>query len=181
MADYVTVDGEDLAGHTVKMSLPFDHFTSFRAVVDGLTRPVARAVAAQKLRAWVEGRNDVRPSRDDLKRWVGVLLSERPELLERPTEAEFDALKAQYAKSQKVITDLIGERDEVRRLLDEVRRERDDLARQLDAVRAAALAEAPDDTDMTPGEFRARQSAGVNVTLQVPTVAELRGDRSGVR
>jgi hypothetical protein len=102
VTDEIRLDGENLADHTVRVTTAH--------------------IAAARLTAWVHGVHAERPTRAELREDVAALLGERLGLLadDRPSPAEFEALKTNYHRQTAVIGDLIAERDEARRERDEL-------------------------------------------------------------
>jgi len=120
MADYLSIDGENLADHTFRVT----------------PAPVENAVAAARpralLRAWVHGDHAERPTRGELRAWADHVLADRDEAVA--------ALEAATRRARNAMA-LIKERDEARRERDEARRQPRTVGGALAAAYEAAEAE----------------------------------------
>ena len=169
MADYLSIDGENLADHTFRVT----------------PAPVENAVAAARpralLRAWVHGDHAERPTRGELRAWADHVLADRDEAVaaleaatrrarnaererdasrakcvsphtgpdcgpdcpadDRPTVQEWELLRKQYDRQWTECMALIKERDEARRERDEARRQPRTVGGALAAAYEAAEAE----------------------------------------
>lgn len=125
-------------------------------------RRQATSVAASKLRQWVNGTNEERPSRGEIKAWDLLVLNERRELHNR-VEALTKENEALTAQRDGLIEDLAAERsahdadvaglgdrrDTLRGMLRQAQCERDRLRAELQAHVAWASSRAP--APHTPG------------------------------